>query len=141
MLSGAEIFQIIKLNYTCFNRDLKHTILFTLGLSFSHTIIYKDNNRVISYQNFEFIHGKCHLLSLATNPKYRHRGIGGKLMLETVHIAKSKNINDIYFEVRTKNVNAWKMYETIGFRRTGIRKNYYKRPIDDAYIYKYKKED
>ena len=40
----------------------------------------------------------------------------------------------VTLEVRETNVAAIRLYESMGFREAGIRKNYYKEPIENALI-------
>ena len=39
-----------------------------------------------------------------------------------------------FLEVRRSNVPAQRLYETLGFKETGVRKNYYSHPEEDALV-------
>jgi ribosomal-protein-alanine N-acetyltransferase len=45
--------------------------------------------------------------------------------------------SEFFLEVRTSNIAAINLYESLGFIRIYTRKNYYQHPKEDAYIYKY----
>lgn len=78
---------------------------------------------------------ECHLLDIATEEKFRRRGIGAALIRELMKRAGEKDGSVIYLEVREKNQAARGLYEKLGFVPVGKRKDYYKNPTDDAVLY------
>ena len=78
---------------------------------------------------------ECHLLDIATEEKFRRRGIGAALIRELMKRAGEKDGSVIYLEVREKNQAARGLYEKLGFAPVGKRKDYYKYPTDDAVLY------
>lgn len=78
---------------------------------------------------------ECHLLDIATEEKFRRRGIGAGLIRELMKRAGEKDGSVIYLEVREKNQAARGLYEKLGFVPVGKRKDYYKYPTDDAVLY------
>lgn len=78
---------------------------------------------------------ECHLLDIATEEKFRRRGIGAALIRELMKRAGEKDDSVIYLEVREKNQAARGLYEKLGFVPVGKRKDYYKYPTDDAVLY------
>lgn len=78
---------------------------------------------------------ECHLLDIATEEKFRRRGIGAALICELMKRAGEKDDSVIYLEVREKNQAARGLYEKLGFVPVGKRKDYYKYPTDDAVLY------
>ena len=91
--------------------------------------IYKENNI-----NKGFIHIQngldiIDLLNIIVKPKYQNQGIGSVLLK---YIIDNKQDKKIMLEVRSKNINAIKLYQKYDFKIINIRKNYYK--DDDAII-------
>lgn len=91
--------------------------------------IYKENNI-----NKGFIHIQngldiIDLLNIIVKPKYQNQGIGSVLIK---YIIDNKQDKKIMLEVRSKNINAIKLYQKYDFKIINIRKNYYK--DDDAII-------
>lgn len=78
---------------------------------------------------------ECHLLDIATEEKFRRRGVGAALIRELMKRAGEKDGSVIYLEVREKNQAARGLYEKLGFVPVGKRKDYYKYPTDDAVLY------
>ena len=91
--------------------------------------IYKENNI-----NKGFIHVQngldiIDLLNIIVKPEYQNQGIGSVLLK---YIIDNKQDKKIMLEVRSKNINAIKLYQKYDFKIINIRKNYYK--DDDAII-------
>ena len=78
---------------------------------------------------------ECHLLDIATEEKFRRRGVGEALISELIERTKKREGALIYLEVREKNQAARGLYEKTGFVPVGKRKDYYKYPTDDAVLY------
>jgi ribosomal-protein-alanine N-acetyltransferase len=71
---------------------------------------------------------ECELLNMAVAPERRRHGCG-KALLE--HVLESQP--GIWFlEVRASNVAAQSLYESLGFHRSGLRRDYYRSPPEDA---------
>jgi ribosomal-protein-alanine N-acetyltransferase len=75
-----------------------------------------------------------HIHSVAVIEGFRGKGIGRMLLEETIKLAKSMGIEKILLEVSTQNTVAIALYEKFGFKRVGMRTNYYA-DGSDAYIY------
>lgn len=70
------------------------------------------------------------LLTLTVTPEYARRGYG-RLLLETLlKEARLRGAQRLFLEVRQSNTPAIRLYESMGFTMTGMRKNYYTIPAD-----------
>lgn len=78
---------------------------------------------------------ECNLLDIATLPAYRGKGVATALVGELKTRLEALGANKIFLEARTKNTPARSLYEKLGFKSVGVRKNYYKDPPDDAVLY------
>ena len=67
--------------------------------------------------------------TIGVDPTYQRRGVGRALMDNLMAVVKGP----VFLEVRTDNTPAITMYESYGFQRTGVRKNYYQPSGADAY--------
>lgn len=73
------------------------------------------------------------ILTVATAPEYRRMGVARKLMetfLETI----PEDVENIALEVRSSNIAAIALYECFGFVKAGVRKRFYRDPVEDADI-------
>jgi ribosomal-protein-alanine N-acetyltransferase len=59
------------------------------------------------------------------DPAYQGKGLGRQFLKEVLIIAKKKNANSVFLEVRPSNTAAVQLYKTAGFKKIGKRKNYY----------------
>jgi ribosomal-protein-alanine N-acetyltransferase len=90
-------------------------------------LVYEEDEKILGYVIFE---ENGHVLSIAVDPSYRRRGIGTELMKKVVEKLKTA-----WIEVKGKNTIAQKFYESLGFKRKGLVKKYYK--TDDGLIMVY----
>jgi ribosomal protein S18 acetylase RimI-like enzyme len=74
------------------------------------------------------------IYGMYVNPSYRKQGIGKKLVEHVISIAKRKGvIEKIRLSVTDSNVEAIKLYESVGFKTYGYEKNSMK--IDLVYYH------
>ena len=67
----------------------------------------------------------CHIHNLSVDQQYINQGIGQKLLIDIMDIAKSKGNSSLLLEVRKSNLVAQTLYKKYGFAQYGIRENYY----------------
>ena len=65
------------------------------------------------------------VLSIATHPDFRRKGLAREMLTETFAEAEKLGIKELTLEVRVGNTAAISLYESLGFKNEGIRKNYY----------------
>jgi ribosomal-protein-alanine N-acetyltransferase len=65
---------------------------------------------------------------------FRRRGLGRRLLEQVVLEARSRASSRITLEVRKSNLPAQKLYESMGFAVTGVRKGYYSDDGEDAFL-------
>lgn len=68
-------------------------------------------------------------------PQFRRCGIGKRLMNELCSYCKNNSITLLTLEVRESNLPAIGLYESLGFENVGVRKNYYKKPLENGVLY------
>lgn len=75
-----------------------------------------------------------HLVSIAVLAPYRNRGIGSRLLAESIKIVRDiYGAVSMYLEVRVSNIVAINLYEKFGFKKVRIARSYYS-DGEDAYI-------
>lgn len=68
---------------------------------------------------------EVHLLNITVAPEYQGQG-WARIMLESLAIwARGQGAQWLWLEVRQSNARAIAIYEAHGYRRVGLRKNYY----------------
>jgi ribosomal-protein-alanine N-acetyltransferase len=100
-------------------------------------VVAENNNKIIGYIMCRIEYGfsilkkmsltrKGHVVSFAVLEEYRGKGIGKKLVVQSIEGMKIKKCNESYLEVRTDNIPAIKLYENLGFNKIATLNTYYK---------------
>ncbi len=66
---------------------------------------------------------------------FRRKGIAAKLLSALVEHSRNNGITLMCLEVRISNAPAIALYEKFGFKMVAKRRNYYKKPTEDALLY------
>ena len=74
------------------------------------------------------------LLTIATVPAARGRGIASLMLTELVSTAREVSCPDVLLEVRQSNEAAQRLYARHGFVPIGRRRRYYQAPPEDAVV-------
>ena len=74
------------------------------------------------------------VVNVAVKPEYRKRGIASGLLNELMRAGSERGVKDYTLEVRAGNHGAIALYENLGFKTEGIRKDFYREPVEDALI-------
>lgn len=66
-----------------------------------------------------------HLLNIAVDPAFRHRGIGETLVKAGIAYLQGEGVEDVWLEVRASNLTARNFYLRMGFKEKGRKLRYY----------------
>lgn len=77
--------------------------------------------------------GENEILNLAVDPAARRMGVGYRLVRQ----ALESRSGEWFLEVRASNVAAIRLYEDLGFVRSGTRENYYGEPPEAAIVMRF----
>jgi len=78
--------------------------------------------------------GTAEVLNLAVVPDHRGQGLGRALLEAGLAAVQSRGGTEIFLEVRASNTVAQALYRSRGFRVSGRRRGYYRRPEEDALV-------
>ena len=93
----------------------------------------EEKDKIIGYVSIRINGNMSEILNLVIDKNNQNKGYGKILMNYVFDKTRSKGIKSVVLDVRTKNTRAIHFYESLGFKRMLIRKNYYIN--DDAYVY------
>ncbi len=93
------------------------------------------NEKIIGYGGMQITPDVAYITNIAVSENFRMKKLGSKILNTLINFSKTQNINRISLEVRVSNKPAISLYEKFGFLNEGIRKNFYKYPKEDAFIY------
>ena len=74
------------------------------------------------------------ITNIAVHPDFRRMKIATRLLNKLFDVCVQSGLEAITLEVRESNESAIKLYEKEGFSSVGLRKNYYKNPLDNALL-------
>ena len=74
------------------------------------------------------------ILNLAVAPSGRRGGLGRALVQHILATLTARGVRQVYLEVRESNAPARALYVAQGFKEVGRRKQYYRRPVEDAIV-------
>jgi ribosomal-protein-alanine N-acetyltransferase len=77
---------------------------------------------------------EAELLQVAVSPLFRRRGLARLLMEDLIDLLKAAPAKKVFLEVRISNTAAVSLYRRFGFEETGIRRDYYRSPVEDAVL-------
>lgn len=97
-------------------------------------LIASEGEVPIGYVGLSVVLDEGYMGNLAVVEDYRRKGVGRALMKELIDKSKEQKLAFITLEVRPSNTPAVKLYESLGFKEAGRRKNYYKEPTEDALL-------
>ena len=97
--------------------------------------VIENGDQVMGYIGSNNVLGEIYIDNIAIKNEYRRKGYGEKLLKYLISEGISKKADFITLEVRKSNSNAINLYEKLGFKNVGIRKNFYKNPKEDGIIY------
>ncbi|MCU0270119.1 MAG: ribosomal protein S18-alanine N-acetyltransferase [Acidimicrobiales bacterium] len=75
-----------------------------------------------------------HLVTMATDPAWRRRGIATGLLVALAHEARRRGMRNLTLEVRAGNAAAQSLYRSFGFAPVGVRRGYYADGGEDAVV-------
>lgn len=74
------------------------------------------------------------VLNVAVDPAYRGRGLAGEMLDSVLIQLGAGGVRTAFLEVRESNRAARRLYGSRGFKEIGRRRNYYRRPVEDALV-------
>lgn len=97
-------------------------------------LVAEDQDQVVGYCGYWGVVGEGYIYNVAVKRDFRRKQIGYIMLSQLVQQAYQKGITSLTLEVRLSNMPAILLYERLGFIRSGIRKDFYTKPKEDAVI-------
>jgi ribosomal-protein-alanine N-acetyltransferase len=89
---------------------------------------------VLGFIAARFAADEVHINNVAVRHDFRRRGMGGALLNRVLREGARKGARKAILEVRAGNTAAQALYGRYGFRRVGLRRDYYTDPGEDALV-------
>ncbi len=93
-----------------------------------------DGDTLTGYLGVQYGPDGGDIMTIATLPACRNRGIAKALIAAMTELFRQKGLGWLTLEVRPSNAPALGLYQALGFRQVGRRKNYDRNPTEDALL-------
>lgn len=97
-------------------------------------LVAEQDGAAVGYVGCQTVLDEGYITNVAVSPACRRQGIGRALIAELTERAKRAGLAFVTLEARASNAPAITLYEGAGFRRVGVRKNFYTAPAEDAVL-------
>ena len=133
---GAEhVPQVAQLEKLCFSDPWsERSISSELQNPLSLWLVAQEDGRVLGYVGSQTVLDESDMMNVAVDPAFRRRGIARSLIEALIAALAEGGSRCLKLEVRVSNESARNLYESMGFQKLGLRKNYYQNPREDALI-------
>ena len=132
--STEYVSDVAEIEKSCFSNPWSETVLEgELKNDCSHIYVAVEDEKAVGYAMLYIVCGEADIIRVAVLPKYRRRGIAEKLLLKSFEVNET---DEVFLDVRESNAPAIKLYKSLGFVDTGVRKDYYSNPTENAILMK-----
>lgn len=97
-------------------------------------LVVPPEDRVAGYVIAFALGPDAEVLNIAVEPASRGKGFAGQMLDVLLIDLGRRGVKAAFLEVRESNTAARGLYGSRGFREIGRRKNYYRRPVEDALV-------
>ena len=104
------------------------------SVSFPLVVVRRPGDTVVGYIIYWQIRDDVQINNIAVHPDCRGLGLGEALMRHAIARTREAGAAFMTLEVRPSNTPALTLYKKLGFEVMGVRKNYYTKPDEDAYV-------
>ena len=87
--------------------------------------VYEADGEMLGYVVLMPAVDEAQLLDISIAAAHQRKGLGRKLLEETMKIARGVNMRRVLLEVRPSNAAALELYRAAGFSQIGLRRGYY----------------
>lgn len=97
-------------------------------------LVIEDDGQIVGFlgTSVDWYHYDLHITNVGVSPSYQCKGIGTYLILTAKNYARHLKLHSMSLEVRVHNMDARKLYESLGFQDHHIKPRYYLDDHEDA---------
>jgi ribosomal-protein-alanine N-acetyltransferase len=132
-MTAADIDEVMAIERASFRYPWSaRFFLQELQVQCARSVLAELGGHVIGYVLFWVIPGAIDIHNIAVHTGFRRHGVARLLLAQVVAEARALCLAQVTLEVRQSNIPAQRLYESIGFLTTGIRRGYYSDDGEDA---------
>ncbi|WP_031237908.1 ribosomal protein S18-alanine N-acetyltransferase [Asticcacaulis sp. AC466] len=130
--------QLEHIHTRCFDYGWSEGVFADLLIKPHHrTYVFDVDGEIVSFVVMTVVAGEGEILTICTDPNFQKRGLARMLLEQVITTVRNEGAESLFLEVAIDNPAALRLYESVGFKKTGRRKAYYTRkdkPPADAHI-------
>ncbi len=104
------------------------------GFPLRVAMVAEISDEVVGFAVASVLALQAELESIAVDSAHQGRGVGRSLLTAILGAVMQAGAEEIILEVRVSNLPAIQLYRKVGFLESGVRRNYYKSPLEDAFL-------
>ncbi len=93
-----------------------------------------EEGHIVGYCGSVIALNEGDITNVAVLESRQRRGIGRLLLEAMLQKTQEQSVTRMFLEVRESNERAISIYESLGFRKAGIRPGYYESPVEDGIL-------
>lgn len=129
-----HIKEIARLEKVCFSTPWSEDTLLDAYKTGTKFFVAQKGDICMGYIGINCVVDEGYITNVAVFPEYRRQGVGKALLERVFSLARDEELAFVSLEVRVSNIPAISLYEALGFKEEGRRKNFYTSPTEDALI-------
>lgn len=96
--------------------------------------VVEEKERILGYCSMMTVLDEGDILNVAVRSDRQKGGIGQFLVDSMLRMAEMQGIRLVHLEVRQGNGTARRLYQRLGFKEDGLRRDYYENPVENAVL-------
>ena len=138
LLEESDLPAVVKIEQASYRFPWSERIFLDCMAAGYRCRVVLSDGEVAGYCIVAYATCEVHILNICVGPEYRKGGCARQLIENEISKAVESNLREIYLEVRVSNMAAISLYKGLGFKKVGLRKDYYPAESgrEDAYVYR-----
>ena len=130
-----DLEQVVEIEKALFSDPWTKEGFFTF-LTKENTMFFvvEEKGKILAYCSMQTVLDEGDILNVAVRSDRQKEGIGYFLVDSMLKMAKMIGIHIVHLEVREGNGTARRLYERLGFKEDGLRRDYYTDPTENAVL-------
>ncbi len=136
-MAPEDVSQAVTIENQIFSRPwTKENFLDSLSLKDAIFLVAQreDSKEIVGYCGCYQSLDEGNITNVAVIEAVRRQGIARGLLSSVIDEGQRRGICNFFLEVRVSNLAAITLYEKLGFRTAGIRKDFYVAPVENAWV-------
>jgi ribosomal-protein-alanine N-acetyltransferase len=134
-MQSVDLKRIIELENELYSSPWQED-MFLQEIQSGYAFVLEDaeDKIILGYICGLMLYDEFNITNVAVSDQIQNQGYGCRLMKFIMQKAMEHQCHKFFLEVRSSNIPALTLYEKLGFKVIGVRKEYYINPPEDAIV-------